>query len=212
MSAHPDPLALWPGEHGQHISLAVRLAEDARLQCSRAMGRCRPTSWPMGMADRGSVLPGLMVLAGPVLMWSPGRTPCGAKTYEKPLKSPPGDPAPNFCLNTRDPRVTTFSAVSWERKRCGRLVAGRSQRNEGKKMCHMGHGDKEPGYMPPAGYFTSAMRALLFGSYSRRSTTAVSPLWERVKSTCGDIQSSIISFFRPRLMLADCCTAAALLL
>ena len=30
--------------------------------------------------------------------------------------------------------------------------------------------------MPPAGYFTSAMRALLFGSYSKRSTTAVSPL------------------------------------
>ena len=53
----------------------------------------------MGMAERGSVLPSLIVLAGPVLISSPGRMPCGAKTYEKPLKSPPGDPASNFCFN-----------------------------------------------------------------------------------------------------------------
>ena len=54
------------------------------------------TSWPMGMAERGRVLPGLIVLAFPELMWSPGRTPCGANTYEKPLKSPPGEPASSF--------------------------------------------------------------------------------------------------------------------
>lgn len=47
----------------------------------------------MGMAERGSMLPGLIVLAGPELMLSPGRTPCGARTYDIPLKSPPDDPA-----------------------------------------------------------------------------------------------------------------------
>ena len=43
----------------------------------------------------------------------------------------------------------------------------------------------------------SAMRALLLGSYSKRSTTAVSSLWEREKSTC-DIQDHI---FGVRLLL-----------
>ena len=43
----------------------------------------------------------------------------------------------------------------------------------------------------------SAMRALLLGSYSKRSTTAVSSLWEREKSTC-DIQKHI---FGVRLLL-----------
>ena len=43
----------------------------------------------------------------------------------------------------------------------------------------------------------SAMRALLLGSYSKRSTTAVSSLWEREKSTC-DIQEHV---FGVRLLL-----------
>ena len=43
----------------------------------------------------------------------------------------------------------------------------------------------------------SAMRALLLGSYSKRSTTAVSSLWEREKSTC-DIQGHT---FGVRLLL-----------
>ena len=70
------------------------------MHCTQAKGMWQLTSWPMGMAERGSVLPGLIVLAGPVLIWSPGRTPCGANTYEKPLKSPPGDPAFDLQLKT----------------------------------------------------------------------------------------------------------------
>ena len=53
----------------------------------------RLTSWPMGMADRGSMFPGRMVLDAPERIWSPGNTPWGARMYENPLKSPPEDPA-----------------------------------------------------------------------------------------------------------------------
>ena len=39
-----------------------------------------PTCWPMGMADRGSVLPGWMLAPGPDVMLIPARTCCGAST------------------------------------------------------------------------------------------------------------------------------------
>lgn len=95
-SVLPTGLALQGSEHGRCISTALKFARSASMRRSQAERIWQLTSWPMGMAERGSVLPGLMVLAGPVLIWSPGRTPCGARTYEKPLKSPPGDPAARF--------------------------------------------------------------------------------------------------------------------
>ena len=146
------------------------------------------TSWPMGMAERGSVLPGLIVLAGPELIWSPGCTPCGARTYEKPLKSPPGDPVSTLYPSGETPMRTAFASgtVLDHGIKCGYDHISKTYINEMQAKRHaisvegMASQHQE---MPPAGYFTSAMRALLFGSYSKRSTTAVSPLWERAKST-----------------------------
>lgn len=47
----------------------------------------------MGMAERGRVFPGWIALDGPEVMVFPGRTPAGARMYEKPFFRPAGDSA-----------------------------------------------------------------------------------------------------------------------